>query len=418
MTPRVRRKRVHMKIAGIIAEYNPFHNGHLYHLEETLKASGCDACVAVMSGDFVQRGAPAVMPKRLRAKAALECGVSVVIELPPRFSTSSAKNFAYGAVSLLDKLGCIDTLSFGSECADIGTLREAANIIKNEPAGYKKALRRNLKLGMSYPLARQKALSACLGESRTADLLKRPNNILSVEYLNALADFKSDIKPLIIPRTSSYDDPRVHGTQSSALALRCLLLKAREKTHPDPFSVFLSQVPEACLRLYKENYLKSYPVSEDDFSLILRYCLLRESSESLALYDDVSSALANRIKNLIGDFNSFSEFTKLVKTKNLNYTRVARSLTHVMLDLRKNPADISYARVLGFRKDALPALATIAKHSRIPLIMRASDQKEAPAKVTKLLQTDFFASDLYESVVSAKYGQPFHKEANHEMVFA
>ena len=176
-----------MRITGLIAEYNPFHNGHKYHIEQAKMITGADAVVVVMSGDFVQRGMPAILPKHVRAKAALEAGASLVLELPVCYATGSAEYFAYGAVLLLEKLGCVDSICFGSECGDMELLQKVANVLVDEPAEYREALNRFVRAGDSFPLARQKALTAYV----SPEVLSEPNNILGLPYSPTKSAFES-----------------------------------------------------------------------------------------------------------------------------------------------------------------------------------------------------------------------------------
>ena len=183
-----------MKILGIIAEYNPFHNGHAFHIKEALKTSNCDAAVIIMSGDFVQRGEPAIFPKHLRAEMALSEGASVVLELPACFACGSAEYFAQGAVSILNSLGCIDALCFGSESGCINELQTIAKILADEPETYREYLQTFLRQGMSYPLARQHAFAEYTKNEHLSKILTEPNNILGIEYLKALHILDSNME--------------------------------------------------------------------------------------------------------------------------------------------------------------------------------------------------------------------------------
>ena len=189
-----------MKIVGLITEYNPFHNGHLYHIEKAKEITGADSVIVVMSGNYVQRGAPAIMPKHLRAEVALEAGVDVLMELPVCYATGSAEYFAAGAISLFERLGCVDSICFGSECGDYGLLARVAHILADEPEGYRQALKDLLKSGMSFPLARQKALKDYLEDDSLDSVLEQPNNILGIEYIKALYQRKSPMKSYTIKR--------------------------------------------------------------------------------------------------------------------------------------------------------------------------------------------------------------------------
>ena len=214
-----------MKIAGLITEYNPFHNGHLYHIQQTKHKADADAVIVVMSGDYVQRGVPAVMPKRLRVESALECGASAVFELPVCYSTGSAELFAESAVALLDQLQIVDSLCFGSECGDLDALSEIADLLCQEPEEYRSLLKKHLRNGLSFPCARREALNEYLPEKNFAALLDEPNNILGIEYLKAIKKLKSPVKPYTILRKGArYHDKELSTENlSSASAIRSLL---------------------------------------------------------------------------------------------------------------------------------------------------------------------------------------------------
>ena len=389
-----------MKIVGIIAEYNPFHNGHQYHIEKALEVTGSDAAVVVMSGDFVQRGAPAVMPKHLRAKMALNGGASLVLELPVSYATGSAEYFAYGAVSLLDKLGCIDSICFGSECGNISELSELAKLLEDEPEEYRSLLSDYLKKGNSFPLARQLALHDYLHSESADEILTKPNNILGIEYLKALYRLDSKIKPYTIQRISSnYHDQELKETYSSASAIR-------NELKLSSLNNLASQLTEENFALLKENYQKRYPIYANDFSLLLKYKLMQETNESLTNYADVSEELANRIVKRLDEYMNIEQFCELLKTKELTYARISRALIHILLDIK--PADyddINYARVLGFQKGKEEIFSLIKENATIPLVTKLAAY---PEKINLLL--DIKAADLYESVVTDKFQTAFQSE--------
>ena len=219
-----------MNICGIVAEYNPFHNGHVYHIEETKKITECDGIVAIMSGNFIQRGVPALFDKWTRTKMALKNGVDLVIELPSYYATSSAEYFAQGSVALLDGLGVVKNISFGSNTTDIDALKRIANVLYLEPENYKKLLQSELKRGVSYPIARSNALKNFLKKEYDAkyiaDILLDSNNILGIEYLKALLYSNSQIKPVVVERKgSTYNSTEVIDNICSATAIRELLEK-------------------------------------------------------------------------------------------------------------------------------------------------------------------------------------------------
>lgn len=400
-----------MKIVGLITEYNPFHSGHQYHMEKTREITGADAVIVVMSGNFVQRGAPAIMPKHIRAKAALKSGASLIIELPVCYATGSAEYFAYGAISLLEKLGCVDSVCFGSECGDIEVLQGFAQIIHDEPEEYKGFLNDYLKQGNSFPLARQKAMKDFL-KSQTADsVLGEPNNILGIEYLKALYRLNSKIRPYTIKRVSShYHDEILQEHYSSASAIRKVMSEQNEFD-------WNSQVPDCCVSLYKENYQLRYPVSANDFSILLKYKLLQETKESLTEYLDVSKDLANRILNKLNQFVSFEQFCELLKTKETTYSRISRALIHILLGIKAaDMKEIEYARILGFQTEASDVLSLIKKKARISLVTKLTTVENLSVSAKKMLEQDVYAANLYESVIADKFQTAFKNELEQQIV--
>ena len=396
-----------MRVVGLIAEYNPFHNGHKYHIEKAKELANADCAIVVMSGNFVQRGTPAIMPKHLRAEAALKCGADLVIELPVCYATGTAEQFAYGAVSLLDKLGCVDAICFGSECGDIHLLSNVAKLLCDESNEYKEALQAGLRSGMSFPLARQNALDNLYSDCNYGQLLSEPNNILGIEYLKALHRLSSNIEPITIRReVSHYHDTELQEQFSSASALRQVI-------EVGDFAQLYGQVPSKCMPSLEDGYKVRYPVCANDFSLLLKYKLLNETSTSLVEYADVSEELANRICNRLNDYVSFDQFCELLKTKEITYTRISRALTHILLGVKKSDYhEIEYARVLGFRKDSSDLLSLLKKHSAIPLVSKLSTCNDMP----DMLRNDVFTSNLYESIVTDKYKTPFINELQHAII--
>ena len=347
-----------MKTVGLITEYNPFHNGHAYHIEKAKMVTGADRVIVVMSGDFVQRGAPAVMPKHLRTESALLSGASLIIELPVCFATGSAEYFAQGSISLLNQLGCIDSICFGSECGDLHLLKEIAQILADEPIEYQTALKQALKEGASFPAARQEALN--IYSDKYSEILASPNNILGIEYLKALAKIRSKMEPFTIKRIGAgYHDMDIDGQFSSATAIRSdiyQLADVNSSSESLPLTHIQTQVPSSCHELMKKNYQTRYPVKADDFSLLLKAKLLSETAGSLSHYLDMSPELANRILRLRNDYLSFEQFCDLLKTKELTRSRISRSFIHVLLGITNDwltamKAPAPYARILGFRRD-------------------------------------------------------------------
>lgn len=419
-----------MKIVGLITEYNPFHNGHLYHLQRTKEITGADAVIAVMSGNYVQRGAPAIMPKHMRAKVALEAGVPAVIELPVCYACGSAEYFAEGSISILEKLGCVDAICFGSECGDLGILEKVAFITANEPPEYQLFLQEELKNGASYPKARQTALKRYTRDEDIDVILSQPNNILGIEYIKALMRRKSSMGIYTIKRrVSGYHDEELSENYSSASAIRRLLWHASNAVHLEdeqlydepPLSDALTrlegQVPSACIRMLEEAHRTRYPVYANDFSLLLKYRLLCESRESLTQYVDVTPDLANRILNRLNDFVSFDQFCDLLKTREVTYTRISRALFHILLQVKKEDMVLyrqhdgcTYARILGFREDASSLLKYIKRHTEIPLVTKLAMQENLGMSAKKMLENEIFSSNLYESIITEKFHLPFIHE--------
>lgn len=411
-----------MKTVGLITEYNPFHNGHAYHIEKAKMLTGADRVIVVMSGDFVQRGAPAVMPKHLRAESALLSGASLIIELPVCFATGSAEYFAQGSISLLNRLGCIDSICFGSECGDLHLLKEIAQILADEPIEYQTALKQALKEGASFPAARQEALN--IYSDKYSEILASPNNILGIEYLKALAKIHSKMEPFTIKRIGAgYHDMDIDGQFSSATAIRSdiyQLADVNSSSESLPLTHIQTQVPSSCHELMKKNYQTRYPVKADDFSLLLKAKLLSETAGSLSHYLDMSPELANRILRLRNDYLSFEQFCDLLKTKELTRSRISRSFIHVLLGITNDwltamKAPAPYARILGFRRDHADLLGILKRTSDIPLITSPARAVLADTAY-QMLELDIYASGLYESVITDLYGTPFHNELTKQII--
>ncbi|MGB8455005.1 MAG: nucleotidyltransferase [Anaerocolumna sp.] len=399
-----------MKIVGLITEYNPFHNGHLYHIKEAKKMTGADYVIVVMSGNFVQRGAPALIDKYNRTEMALACGADIVLELPVSFSTASAELFALGAVSLLDKLGIVDYLCFGSECGNTTLLENAASILLKEPKEYKEVLNHLLKKGNTFPAARMealKAISPLIGDS----LLSFPNNILGIEYLKALLRLNSPIKPVTITRlTAEYSSldltPCTEKTISSATAIRKALFHEKSLTN------FENHVPRSVYKLMQENYQKTFPICDGDFSLLLNYKLMQETKATLTKYSDITPDLANRIHDTNTQGLNFKELAGKIKTRQWTLTRINRVLIHLLLNLYsdnfneyKESGYAQYARLLGFKKTSSHLIREILKNENIPVITKMADAKEQLSSIgLTMLKEDIFAAHLYNQVAYNKYG--------------
>ena len=390
-----------MKVVGIIAEYNPFHKGHQFHLSRARELTGADYVIVVMSGNYVQRGIPSMFDKYTRAEAALRSGADLVLELPVSAATGSAEYFASGAVKLLTDTGIVTDLCFGSECGSLMDLQKLADILAEEPEKYQILLRKYLKKGMSFPAARAHALKD-YAPALASDLLDAPNNLLGLEYLKALKRLHSTILPHTIQREgNAYHDITITDERSaSASGIRDTLMKSQ--------GVFtdriLQQLPFP--ELYKD-YEGLSPVSENSFSLPLLQKLRALQDQPLDTYFGVSAELSNRIWNRLDEFSSFSGFTDLLKTRELTRTSVSRALLHVLLDVREyKPASVF--RVLGFRKSSAILLKELSAHGNLPVITSLS-QAGIPPK-------ELYADYLYESVRSLLHGRSFQNEYRRKML--
>ena len=404
-----------MKIVGLITEYNPFHAGHLYHMQQARELTGADYCVVLMSGSFVQRGEPAIFDKYLRTKTALLAGADLVLEIPVAFSTASAHEFAAYGVALLSAIG-VDAAVFGSECGQIEILKQAAYALNYESAEFQERLRKGLKAGLTYPQARAKALEM---EDTWASVLSSPNNILGIEYLRAAEDLHSLMEFYTISRKGSgyHEDTLADANFPSASAIRGIIRNSLSKDK-DLLDILASHLPAVT----HPAYTGAVPVFVDDFSELLNAAILQmQATFSIA---DLSPELAARLTKPPYFPLSFEKRIQALKTRQLTYTRVSRALLHLALGMREE--DISrwkdegyalYARILGFRRQSSPLLSCLHKKSSIPLITKMADaaQSLAPSALA-LLEQEVYASHLYQTVRMKRSGV-FQNEYTEGLVF-
>ena len=419
-----------MKIIGIIAEYNPFHNGHAYQIKKIKEDLKADFVVVAMSGDFVQRGAPAIVDKYTRTKMALSCGADLVIELPVLWATASAEYFAMAGVTLFEKMGCVDGICFGAESDDFETLSQIADILVEEPVDYRTTLASYLKNGLAYPAARSKALcdyfvkvsdndSHGISLDGLSSILNEPNNILAIEYLKALKRRNSSITPYVIKREgAAYHDAEIAPVDSdriptaSATAIRKVLDAPVTTTEADIFNMLNDAMPSSALDILKECLAEKPLIHTNDFSSILGYKLLTSDTSNLADIGDSNSDVSNRIFKNRMTFASFEEFCERNKSKDITYTRMSRILLHLILDIKnsdytfgKESDYIPYLRILGFRKDASSLLKELKSCSAVPVISKLADAaSQLDADALSLLDKDIFAADLYEQIRANKSG--------------
>ena len=410
-----------MKTVGIIAEYNPFHNGHAYQISMAKKMTGADYCIVIMSGSFVQRGTPAIMDKYTRAQSALENGADLVLELPVYYATSSAEYFASGAVALLDKLGVTDTLCFGSECGDIEVLSALAEAFLNETPQFKQVLKQQMKTGASYPQARNHALSVTAPHLTDAlHVLQSPNNILGLEYIKALKKRQSRIQTYTLNRLGAdYHTASLQASYSSALAIRESIRQRNDIRY------IKDQIPSGVYAAMEKAFGHTFPILPEDLSALLPYKLLLEQDSGYTSYLDIDASFSDRLTNMLPSYTNHTSFCEQLKTKNMTYTRVARNLLHILLNIYQVDVDsfrkedyVYYARMLGFKKEAEPLLGMIKERSEIPLLSKLADadmvidQKNGQ----KMLAADIRSGHIYSLLIQQKFGGALQNEYSNRII--
>lgn len=393
------------KVTGIIAEYNPFHSGHQFHIEEARRITGAGWCIAAMSGDFVQRGEPAVYSKYLRTRMALTCGADLVVELPSAFAVSSAEDFAACGVALLTGLGAVDTLCFGSEEGEIQKIRGAAGLLANEDGEFSCLLSQGLRHGLSWPQARNQALLTMaeshedfpLAKEEMATLLGSPNNLLGIEYCKAILRQGSPLTPVTIRRRGlGYHSDSLEGGQASASAIRRSLKEGEIPPHV-PAGI-LGHIPPEIRSLYGQEP----PLGARDMSDLLNFRLLAMERDGvdLSLYSDLSREMARRLECCLLQYEDWEGRINQLKTRQYTYTRISRGLLHLVLGLTdekiqayKAAGRAPYARVLGFRRESAKLLTLVKEKSSIPLITKTADAY----KILDKTALDMFRQDLYSS---------------------
>lgn len=407
-------------VLGIVAEYNPFHNGHLHHLIESKKVTNSDYSIAVMTGNFTQRGEVSVIDKWSKARMAIENGVDLVIELPTLYAISSAENFASGAIKILDSLNIVDFISFGSECDDISILDDVANVLCAEPSDYKTLLSHELAKGESFPKAREKALMMYLNNVRRfANVLSSPNNILGIEYLKALKRQKSKIQPITIKREGSghKDNLIPHNSRfASGTAIRNLC----QSTNITPLQKVM---PEPSYNILEDNIKKGNIVNNlSAFDKEIIFTLRKMSTDEIANLPDVSEGLEFSLKSAANECNSIVELLSIVGTKRYAKTRLQRILLYAILGITKKDMQVSmntkpYIRVLGFNDKGRGILSEISK--RNPKLELVSSVKKfmdkGPNKNLKMMiEKDIWATNVY--TLGYEYESKANLDYTHKLI--
>lgn len=387
------------KVLGIVGEYNPFHNGHLYHLEESKKMTSSNYTVAVISGNFTQRGSTAIIDKWSRAEMAIKNGIDLVIELPVLYATSSAENFADGAIKILDSLKVVDYVSFGAETSDIDVLNNFADILYKEPLKYRSFLSHELKKGISFPKARENALLMYLnGNRKYINVLSSPNNILGIEYIKALKKHKSNIKPISIARfETGYNDVTYSGNIASATAIRNIVKNGG-------FDALRKLLPNSSYSVLIDSIKQGHIVPDlSVFEKQIIYNLRSMFTEEIAELAEVSEGLEHSLKNVADSCNTLDDLLSKIKSKRYTSTRLQRILLYSLLNITKKDIELSkktmpYIRVLGLNKRGKFLISEIAKAN--PKLEIVTSVKKFVDKTTNknmkyMIEKDIWATDVY-----------------------
>ena len=387
------------KVLGIVAEYNPFHNGHLYQLNYSKKITNSKYSVAVISGNFTQRGSTSLIDKWSKAEMAIKNGIDLIIELPLLYSISSAENFADGAIKILNSLGIVDYISFGTESGDISSLKTISDILVSEPEKYKSFLTAELNMGLSFPKARANALSMYLHNSKVnANILSSPNNILGVEYLKALKKYNSSIIPLTLKRTSvDYNETTYKNNIASSTAIRNIVKNKK-------FDILSKVIPQSSFSLINENIKNGHIVPDlSVFEKEIIYNLRKMSIKDISNLPDVNEGLEYSIKKAVNSCNTIDELLSNIKSKRYTITRLQRILLYSLLEITKDDMDISkkitpYIRILGFNNNGKYLLSKIAKENpNLEIITSVKKFLDSSNNYysKKLLKKDILATNIY-----------------------
>ena len=405
------------RVLGIIAEYNPFHNGHMYHLQKAKEQSGAQYCICVMSGNFVQRGNTSIVNKWKKAEMALLNGVDLVIELPTIYGVASAEGFSLGAIKLLNNLKIVDAISFGTETSDFAALNNISSIVNEEPMKYKSILNSELKKGLSFPKARENALMLYLNDNKRYDnILNTPNNILAIEYLKALKKIKSTIQPIPVKREKVYyNDNVIVDEFASATAIRKLLKN-------EEFSEIRKVVPKSTYQiLKKETELGNVVLDLSRYEKEIIYNLRRMTVSEIAELPDVNEGLEHSLKNAANYSNDITNLINIVKTKRYTVTRIQRILICALLGITKRDVGMAkktepYIRVLGFNEKGKELISRINKQNPKATVITSvkkfqdKNNNNKNSKIYKrLLDIDIFSTNVYtmacksESLANSDY---------------
>ena len=381
-----------MKICACIAEYNPFHNGHLKHINYIKNTLGAEKLIVIMSGNFTQRGEIAVLDKFTRAKHAVIAGADLVIELPTIFATANAETFAQGAINILDSLGVVDGLCFGVESGSAEQYNALANAMINESKEFKKALKEQLDKGISLAKAKFEAVKTAYGDKFDSSLINSPNNILGLEYTKALLKRKSDMKIYPMLREGDHNDVTLKKGVTSASSIRETLKTGKKKKL------------KKCLPPFVYDDLKDYPF---DFETACIASIITADAEQMKDLPDCTEGLENRIKALVKDNNSLESLIEKVSTKRYTKTRVHRIITSNLLSIKekfvRDCLDCQlYAKILCINSDCKNLIPTLCANSKVPILTRKSDITALKKTALDCFNKDVLANDLHALLTKTK----------------
>ncbi|WP_317854097.1 nucleotidyltransferase [Chakrabartyella piscis] len=385
-----------MKTIGIVAEYNPFHKGHEYMIREAKRKTNADRVVVVMSGNFVQRGEPAMFDKWLRTQTALEHGVDMVLELPVLFACANAETFASAAVRILEETGIVDVLCFGSESGELEPLAEASKLMGDETEEFRRLLKEYLDQGMSYPAARAKTLE--LISNINSEILSQPNDILALEYLRALDRYRCRMEAMTVKREGAgYHSDDLDMTYASASAIRGCILEGNPQ-------LAMHQIPTDAGEVYlRALTFGEAPVTWDNLVHALHYKLRNMTAPEIAEIFEVTEGLENRILHSLDTCYSFADMIPFIKSKRYTWTKIQRIMLHILLDIKTSEVDyfmkkshMPYVRVLGFRKDSADILGDLTINAKCPVLTNLKKASEVlQDDGLHLLAVEKLATDLY-----------------------
>lgn len=379
-----------MKVAGIIAEYNPFHNGHAL-LFEKARLGGATHIVAVMSGNYVQRGEPALFSHGVRTRAALECGADLILQLPCIYAVSGAQRFAEAGVRILDSLDCIDELIFGSECGDINKIISAADAVYGEKI--KDALKAELEKGLTFASARENALRSI--DADAADIIRHPNNILGVEYAAAIRRQGSGMIPVTFARDgAAHDEEGAESDIASASYIRKLIKDG---------GVWQRYVPEAAMKIFAQAIENGETADISRIENAVLYRMRTVGREVLGNAPDVSEGIENRIYDAAKKAVSLEELYMLAKTKRYSHARIRRIVINSFLGITAGDASIPvpYIRVTGFNSKGAEILRAVKGKTKLPLITKAADVSALGNEAKRIFETECSAGDVYSLCLSS-----------------